>query len=392
MKRCMYCGHENDDASENCVKCGNHLLETPPQTPGVTFEDDTADELGDAAQDIPAGDMPENVAEPSEGDAYTFANPDPYAQYGEDIPQYGGQEYGYTGQQDVQQQYGGQAYGYDEDMQQYGQDAYYDRTQAAGASVLMKKARKRMHNPFLFLGILFYTLHLVAEVLNYVLGNALVNVSTVTHFIVTRIPEQKEVISLLNSAVASINNVNRMYLLIGCLVSLLPVFLLVLGLWIAFANTTNKKQQISTAGYTLSRVAIVLKLICVCAVFLAGIVFLVIFVVSAGAASHMMSLIGGVIALLVLVLAAVLVLLYYVQVLYGIKVVRTNVKEGIDIGRIPGYAILVGFVGCAATVLTMIPMAPDDYIGLAAKGTYAAWLLLSSFWALIYRATVKNKQ
>ena len=29
MKRCMYCGHENEDASETCVKCGNQLMEMP---------------------------------------------------------------------------------------------------------------------------------------------------------------------------------------------------------------------------------------------------------------------------------------------------------------------------------------------------------------------------
>ena len=29
MKRCMYCGHENEDTAENCVKCGNLLLDVP---------------------------------------------------------------------------------------------------------------------------------------------------------------------------------------------------------------------------------------------------------------------------------------------------------------------------------------------------------------------------
>ena len=83
--------------------------------------------------------------------------------------------------------------------------------------------------------------------------------------------------------------------------------------------------------------------------------------------------------------------MYYVQVIYGIKVVRTNAKTGADIGVIPGFAIFVGFIGCAFTVLCMLPMAPDDYIGLAAKGSYAAWLLIISLWALIYRLTVKVK-
>ena len=29
MKRCMYCGQENDDSADTCVKCGNPLLDVP---------------------------------------------------------------------------------------------------------------------------------------------------------------------------------------------------------------------------------------------------------------------------------------------------------------------------------------------------------------------------
>ena len=31
MKRCMYCGTENDDSSQNCSKCGNRLLDIQPE-------------------------------------------------------------------------------------------------------------------------------------------------------------------------------------------------------------------------------------------------------------------------------------------------------------------------------------------------------------------------
>ena len=106
----------------------------------------------------------------------------------------------------------------------------------------------------------------------------------------------------------------------------------------------------------------------------------------------MMSLIAGVIVLLILILITVFAIMYYVQVLYAVKVIRANVRSGRDLGRIPGYAIFVGFIGCAVTVLSMLPMAPDDYIGLITHGAYAAWLLMISLWAIIYKATVKVKQ
>ena len=390
MKRCMYCGHENEDANDNCVKCGNPLLDMPTDNNGMPLEEQMPVEEETVA-DVQQNDSPEQEPVTVADDGFGYPGEDQY-DYNQGYAQYGGQDYGYPGTEDASSQYGGQAYGYGDNPQEYGQDAYYEKEKAASSATLMKKARKRMHNPFLFLGLVFYSIHFVAEILNYVLGNALENVTTVNHFITTRLADQKEIVQLLNTGVSYIQRVNKMYFLGGALITLFPVLLFILGLWIAFGSTSYKKEHVSTGGYTLARVAIVLKLIMICAAFLSAIVFLVIFVVSAGASSHMMSLIGGVIVLLVLVLVAVLVILYYVQVMFGLKVIRTNVRDGMDIGKIPGFAIFVGFLGCAVTVLSMIPMAPDDYIGLASKAAYAAWLLFGSLWAIIYRATVRTKK
>ena len=65
--------------------------------------------------------------------------------------------------------------------------------------------------------------------------------------------------------------------------------------------------------------------------------------------------------------------------------------HGIDIGRIPGFVIFVGFVGCLLGVAAVLMKAPDDYIGLIAGAAEAAWLLLISVWAIVYRAIVKPR-
>ena len=102
-----------------------------------------------------------------------------------------------------------------------------------------------------------------------------------------------------------------------------------------------------------------------------------------------MSLILGIVGLLIVIIAAVLVILYYVQLIFAIRVVRRNAKTGDDIGKIPGYLIFVGILGAAVTGALMIPMSPDDYLGLVLFGATAAWLLVISIWAIVYRATVK---
>ena len=396
MKRCMYCGHENDDSSQTCEKCGNQLMETPLQEE-LPFEDATG-EIPHLEEPIPdiqikeedindvlsAGSAPmpaveeEPAVQPEYGQPY---GSDPYAQ------QYADQEFNYAAQAEAQQQYAGQAYGYDTPPQYGPADNVYDR-HTSGSGPIMKKARRRVRNPIAFIAVLIFTVSVIAEILNVALGNALLNISTVSHTI-TKMTGSNVAVDFMNNIVQMINGVNKWYLMGIGLAACIPSLLLMIGLWMAYASTTNKRVEISTAGYTMSKAAIIIKFIGVTLVLLAAIVFAVAFVVSAGAASSMMSLIAGVIVLLIMILVTVFAIMYYVQVLFAIKVIKTNVKTGMDIGKIPGFAIFLGFLGCACTVLSMLPMAPDDYIGLAAKGTYAAWLLLISLWALIYRLTVK---
>jgi len=409
----MYCGHENDDASTTCAKCGNQLIDTPPQQ-DIPVEDVPDEPI---QEQVPEGDIPflQQAESPSD-EIHIDEEGKPQPVYGEDAAQgasySGGGKFGegtdYAADQGyaASSQYGGQMYGYGPGGQPgydgYGAESYTGENYSketgntrpgaeGGSLLLMKKARKRMHNPILFLAILLYTVHFVTSVLNIALGNAITNISTVSHTI-TKLTGQNVAVSFMNSIVDMIDGVNKWYLMGAGFIACIPTLLLMLGLWIAFFQTSSRRQKISTSGYTLSRVAVIIKFIGVCAVLIAAIVFCVAFVVSAGAASSMMSLIAGIIVLLIMILTAVFAILYYIQVLYGIRVVRTNVKSGIDMGKLPGFAIFIGFVGCALSVLAMLPMAPDDYIGLIARGSYAAWLLLSALWALIYRGTVKNKE
>ena len=412
MKRCMYCGHENDDASETCAKCGNHLIDTPAADEGMPIEDvpDTP-----FRETVPEGGVPEveDVAldddYPDEGPenagGRTYPESGQYDDYDEsDYPpqQYGGRDYDY--EDDGSDQYGGQAYGYDDPRSYPDTDhrpvSGYDRGAATGSALLMKKARKRMRNPFLFLGILFYSIHFVAQVVYVVLGHSIDNLSIMYNTILkfTGKNVATEFMSIVINAVKSLNVSHRLYVMGAGLAFLFPALLIVIGLWAAFGATSNRKKEISTGGYTCVRVGLVLRLIMVCVVLLASIAFAVVFVVrqvtamSEGTSSSAVELIAGVIGLLILILAAVFVILYYVQAMYAVKVVRTNAKSGTEIGKIPGFAVLVNFIGCLFTVGTMVLMAPDDYIGLAAKGSYAVWLLLTVFWALIYRASVRVKR
>ena len=67
-------------------------------------------------------------------------------------------------------------------------------------------------------------------------------------------------------------------------------------------------------------------------------------------------------------------------------------------------AVLLGAAGCLCVIFLpvagaraalqgvalMIPMAPNDYVGLAARGAAAAYFLISGLWVLIYKIRVKR--
>ena len=68
MKRCMYCGNENNDTSLNCSKCGNRLLDAPiPSAVETEVPEEAApmEEIASAAEDA-AEQITENLQEIAE--------------------------------------------------------------------------------------------------------------------------------------------------------------------------------------------------------------------------------------------------------------------------------------------------------------------------------------
>lgn len=454
MKRCMYCGTENDDSSQNCSKCGNRLLdiqpeqvmparEVPEEEEPVLEEtkeeaqdtESPADEPEQAQTENGAGAAPEESGEqePSEpepeqpameeeipAEEETAENPDypraqedvndvqrgqPYAarqQYEGNGPMLHGapgegpgNEY-YEQQPNVQQQYGGQAYGYQQGPRQYGYPGDtmggYDYGKSAqpmgGSRTVMIKARKMVKSPLFFLAVLLFTAAVAISVVNLVTGNFIHSINAMQALMQT-VMGSSVAVSFLNGIIDILEGMNGMILLAAGLVLNIPGILMCLGLWLMFAQTKRSEGEVSTSGCTLVKVMVVLQFIAVCLVMTAGLIISVAFVVAAGASSSLTSIIVGVVMLLVMILISTLAILFYVQLLFGIKVIRHNVKSGAVPGRIPVFVLFAGVVLCLGTVAAMLPMAPDDYIGLAEKGASAAWMLFFSIWMIAYRIRVK---
>ena len=256
----------------------------------------------------------------------------------------------------------------------------------------MEKARKRVKSPLFFLMVVCYLVSSIGSIVYAVTGGALVNLSTLSNTIKgwtgTNI-----VLTYFDRLITYLKTqeTKNIFLVRGIWAGLyVPALLVGLAFLIAFSSTTVHEEENSTGGFTFARVILILKVIVISLLLLACIGGCVAYVVAAGAANSVMTLIIGVIGLLVTVFFSVLTILFYIQYLFSIRLVRTNVRDGGNIGRIPGFAIFVGFILCLVSIARVLVMAPDDYIGLVSGGATAVWLLLITIWAIVYRATVHD--
>ena len=459
MKRCMYCGHENEDAAATCSVCGNKLGVSIPTVDSVV-EEVSLDEAADApTQADAAADQAADVTENAEADINAaaddeamvtqepafagqtpvneqFADTTPGGQFSEeernpsqpdDTPGYGedwrqdvgrGQTYGarrqYEAKRDsgaegrpVREQYGSAGYGYRQGQSQAPQTRDYGRRESSGGSkAFMVRARKRVKSVSFFLMSLSFTAMLVLNVYNIYCGNALRNIKeadtmlanilggTGRSFITQMISElASQLVSMVVNVQGIVTQLGQTVELGIVVVVLVPNVLFCLGLWLMFFRTDTKRRQFAMGGYTLARVMMVLKFIVACLVLAIGLVIAVYFVVvSAQGSSSTVdsSLVQGIIVLVVMIIISVLVVMYYIQWMFCLKVVKVNSKTGADPGRMPGFLVFLSLLCVAACVLLMIPMASNDYVGLAARGAAAAYFLFSGLWVLLYKILVKR--
>ena len=394
MKRCLYCGFENSDTAEFCEKCGNQLLDNVVSTGSDPFEVPTGTQepaAEEPEQEEAAQTAPEEGAAPEESNEQAPAADTGFDE-GEGGLAYNAPDYGYAAQATAQQNYDGQAYGYSasdfpDTPTEDEEEAYVPQNR----NLLRTRARKMIKNPLFFLAALAYTASVVLGILNIVTGAAITNIATLSNTLRAQLGDVTA-LKYVDIAYKFITEKDQLLVRGIGVLAYIPGLMIAIALWMIFFQTTNKSEQINTSGFTFARVLKILEFIVVCFGLLAAIGVSVYNVVTTAAAKEeVFMLFLCIIALLVVILLSVLTIMYYLQLIFAIKLVRTNCKTGDNIGRFPGFVIFVTFLGFVAQVASILPKAPDDYIGLGVGAASAAWLLLITIWAIVYRSVVKNR-
>ena len=425
MKRCMYCGHENDDSVVTCAVCGNRLSDIPDgQTSRkIGFTEDFSEEDAAAGQQADSFESTQKPEEPAAETREAFAGQRPVDdQFSGETP--AGQfpeeenagsedsfeEMNYAQQADPEEAFAGQPEGTVSGQMQGGQVPPRDRADygkreqsAGGSKAFMIKARKRVKSLTFFLMALFFTAMLGLNAYNIISGNAMYNLSQADSMLANILGGNNtfftqiltELCSQLVSMIVNVYGIAKQLgdnVMLGILlVFLIPNALYCLALWLMFGQTDIRRRQFSMGGYTLARVMWVLKFIIACIVLGIGLVISLYFVVvGASSAQFTSSFIEGLLMLILMIVITLFVILYYIQWMFCLKVVKLNSKTGADPGKMPGYVAFISIIAAALCGLLMVPMAPNDYIGLAARGSAAGYFLFMGLWVIIYKIKVKR--
>ena len=175
------------------------------------------------------------------------------------------------------------------------------------------------------------------------------------------------------------------------LIIAVPNLFFALAQWIMFAQTKRKRTKFGMGGYTLARVMMILKLIVACLILAIGLIISVYFVVAGSRGTELSSnFIQGLIMLVTMIVVAIFTIMYYAQWIFTLKCMKVNVRSGVDIGRTPVYLGIISIIVALGAAGVTLPLPSNDFIGIGAGVSTAAYFLFSGLWVLIYHGFVKR--
>ena len=485
MKRCVFCGTENDDSATVCVRCHNQLPDRPDgeeqRLTGFSGDPTVDGDRRDASGFEPASRMPEDRAVPQEqasvksvkeeaaeekpepridqSDEEALQNfaaqsgktvnnmtdgtsessdethessnqmqPEdglnqeaarsetteksvPEAPTGEPV-QNAAVDYRQGAAGAAREQYGSAGYGYRQAPEAaQGRPDLARMNTAVGSKTILFRSRKMVRGFLFFLMTLFFTAMVAVNFCNLALPGAMDPKVSNAYYNLSNLDSSLEGVlgssngfatqlltELAKQIVSMAVNVNGIIQQLGTSVQLsillifaVPNVLFALALWIMLIQTKRDRSKFGLGGYTLARVMMVLKFVVACLVLAVGLIISVYFVVvGASSARFTSSFIQGLIMLIVMIFIAIFTIMYYIQWMYTLKCVKVNVRSGSDIGRVPTYVGILSVILAVFFALMLLPLAPNDYLGLAAGGTKALYFLVSGIWLLKYHRVVRR--
>lgn len=164
------------------------------------------------------------------------------------------------------------------------------------------------------------------------------------------------------------------------LLSVTPVILIAVGMWLMFASAKSTNQpQLNVTGLTMIRVVIIIQLICVCLVSVIGEIVLISAMVGVGG---MISSYGGgvgtvsgifVVAMLVVAAVAILEIFYYLKLGTMVDTMKNVILTGVPDSEVSKYVeifcYVMGGLSAISALMSLVGMSMYSFLTNAGLAT-----------------------
>ena len=197
----------------------------------------------------------------------------------------------------------------------------------------------------------------------FIIGTILFTVSAILSVIMSIVASPSLyylILDFLNAQGVNVSfvSLNTASSVVSAVISSIPTFLIILGLWLTVGAGGNKNNdRMSTAGLTIIKVIKIISLIGVCICFgigiIAGIIGLIALGVNGGRYSGP-GLVAAVICFLIFIAVFVFVLIFYIKVLKTIGSAKKVASTGMPNNKASGFVAVILFIIGISGVLSAL--------------------------------------
>ncbi len=265
---------------------------------------------------------------------------------------------------------------------QYNQyNQYNPQPVGANAPVVLQTVKAAFSSPLALVTIIMYTVAVVLSLIGGLMGNsALSSIYTVAANFGIDSSDLYDMMNYINGSS-----------IVTTILTAIPSFLIVLGMWLVFSSAKNKIQNtMSTAGFSIFKGVVIYELVLLCIVMAIVEIALIVCIIAADELRYYINLdsdavVGVFIALLLLITAIfVMAIIYYVMVIKSLNTVKKTIVTGQASDKISTYVAVLLFISGGLSGISSLL----SFIGSFAAIRYGYWNSLVSATAALLSAAI----
>ncbi|MDY3248878.1 MAG: hypothetical protein SOX32_00860 [Candidatus Choladocola sp.] len=262
-----------------------------------------------------------------------------------------------------------------------------NRMQGGSSRQIMENARAVIKSPVFVLIAILHTVYLVSSVAAVFLNE--LNYSQVVRLI-SGISLPAQMSGYVDSITKLLSSLDS-GAIVANLVIRIPDLLFCIGLWLIVITVRTAKEEMSGAGFVFVKATVIIEMIKNCIFMILILVVSVALVIAAWVSKAQGMLVVAIITLVLTIVAAMMIIMYYFCFLATIKTCRRNAGTGEVYGKASGYVAVVHIILALTSVINLLSgIVNAEISGITGAVGRMGWMILFGIWIFMYKSRMSE--